>query len=130
MQRLQLSLCSTRLVNQTERCRLSERQTQSGGLQGRPEKLQDVCYSWWGFSTLKMLGKPHWIDTQALQRFVLNSQDEHRGGLADRPDDEVDVFHTFFGVASLALMGYEGLSAMSPIHALPLSTVHSLGITT
>ena len=29
-------------------CRwLSERQTKSGGLNGRPEKLPDVCYSWY-----------------------------------------------------------------------------------
>ena len=26
---------------------LAERQLPSGGLNGRPEKLQDVCYSWW-----------------------------------------------------------------------------------
>lgn len=25
---------------------LAERQTSSGGLNGRPEKLPDVCYSW------------------------------------------------------------------------------------
>jgi geranylgeranyl transferase type-2 subunit beta len=77
-----------------------------------------------------MLGKPHWIDQGALQRFVLNSQDEHRGGISDRPDDEVDVFHTFFGVASLALMGYEGLCAMSPAYALPYTILQRLGIPT
>ena len=28
---------------------------------GRPEKLPDVCYSWWVLSSLKMIGRLHWI---------------------------------------------------------------------
>ncbi len=28
---------------------------------GRPEKLPDVCYSWWVLASLKMIGKIHWI---------------------------------------------------------------------
>ena len=54
-------------------CRLSERQTESGGLQGRPEKLQDVCYSWWALSSLTIMRKQHWINLEALTRFVLLS---------------------------------------------------------
>lgn len=109
-------------------CRLSERQTQSGGLQGRPEKLQDVCYSWWAVSSLEMLGRAHWIDRAALRRFILNAQDEHGGGIADRPDDMVDVFHTFFGVAALSLLGHPGLEAVHPVYALPVATVTALGL--
>ena len=29
---------------------------------GRPEKLPDVCYSWWVLASLKIIGKLHWID--------------------------------------------------------------------
>lgn len=29
---------------------------------GRPEKLPDVCYSWWVLSSLAMIGRLHWID--------------------------------------------------------------------
>ena len=36
---------------------LCERQCDSGGLNGRPEKQADVCYSWWILSTLKILGR-------------------------------------------------------------------------
>jgi hypothetical protein len=50
---------------------LAERQTRSGGLNGRPEKLQDVCYSWWCLSCLSILGRLEWIDTRALTRFIL-----------------------------------------------------------
>ena len=54
--------------------RLCERQTESGGLNGRPEKLQDVCYSWWCLSALSILGRLSWIDQQALADFILNCQ--------------------------------------------------------
>ena len=36
---------------------LSERQCDSGGLNGRPEKQADVCYSWWILSSLRILGR-------------------------------------------------------------------------
>lgn len=29
---------------------------------GRPEKLPDVCYSWWVLASLSMIGRIHWID--------------------------------------------------------------------
>lgn len=45
---------------------LCERQLPSGGLNGRPEKLPDVCYSWWVLSALTILGRLHWIDKKAL----------------------------------------------------------------
>eukprot|EP00466_Bigelowiella_natans_P008455 jgi/Bigna1/54462/estExt_Genewise1Plus.C_350005 len=36
---------------------LCERQLPCGGLNGRPEKKEDVCYSWWVLSALSILGK-------------------------------------------------------------------------
>ena len=36
---------------------LCERQTPSGGLNGRPEKLQDVCYTWWCLSAMHILNR-------------------------------------------------------------------------
>jgi geranylgeranyl transferase type-2 subunit beta len=102
---------------------LAERQTPSGGLNGRPEKLQDVCYSWWCLSCLAILGRLHWIDQGALARFILWCQDEEDGGIADRPEDMTDIYHTFFGVAALALMGHEGLGAIDPSWALPVEVV-------
>jgi geranylgeranyl transferase type-2 subunit beta len=86
---------------------LAERQTPTGGFNGRPEKAPDVCYSWWITSTLEMIGKSHWIDKSALARFILRSQDEMSGGIADRPECVPDVFHTFFGLAGLSLIDPE-----------------------
>lgn len=36
---------------------LCERQCDSGGLNGRPEKQADVCYSWWILSSLSIMGR-------------------------------------------------------------------------
>lgn len=53
---------------------LSERQLKNGGLNGRPEKKEDVCYSWWVMSSMAMLGKLHWIDGEKLTKFILQCQ--------------------------------------------------------
>ncbi|KAF5934363.1 hypothetical protein HYC85_030534 [Camellia sinensis] len=87
---------------------LCERQVKSGGLNGRPEKLPDVgysfekcyvCYSWWVLSSLIIIDRVHWIDKEKLVKYILDCQDKEKGGISDRPDDAVDVFHTYFGVA-------------------------------
>ncbi|KAI5284229.1 hypothetical protein KEM54_001505 [Ascosphaera aggregata] len=93
---------------------LSERQLPNGGLNGRPEKLEDVCYSWWVAASLAILGKLHWIDKEKLARFILRCQDTENGGISDRPGDMVDVFHTHFGIAGLSLLGFPGLEKVNP----------------
>lgn len=51
---------------------LSERQVKSGGLNGRPEKLPDVCYSWRVLSSLIMIDRVYFIDKQKLVKFILD----------------------------------------------------------
>ena len=53
---------------------LSERQLDGGGLNGRPEKLEDVCYSWWVGSSLAMIDRLHWIDGKKLGDFIMQCQ--------------------------------------------------------
>jgi geranylgeranyl transferase type-2 subunit beta len=53
---------------------LCERQLPNGGLNGRPEKLEDVCYSWWVLSSLTMIRRQEWIDCPALINFILSAQ--------------------------------------------------------
>jgi geranylgeranyl transferase type-2 subunit beta len=93
---------------------LSERQTEGGGFNGRPEKLEDVCYSWWVGSSLSMMGRLHWTDGGRLANYILECQDAENGGIADRPGDMVDVFHTHFGIAGLSLLGFPGLEEVDP----------------
>jgi geranylgeranyl transferase type-2 subunit beta len=114
---------------------LAERQVDSGGLNGRPEKQADVCYSWWIVSSLAILGKLSWIQQDRLAAFILQCQDGDDGGIADRPDDMADVFHTFFGVAGLSLLGHlhsnvdsssSCFRSIDPVYALPTDVVQSL----
>lgn len=86
---------------------LAERQLPSGGLNGRPEKLPDLCYSWWVLSSLAIIGRLHWIDRKKLLRFILACQDKESGGFSDRPGNMVDPFHTLFGIAGLSLLSHE-----------------------
>jgi len=93
---------------------LAERQVDSGGLNGRPEKQADVCYSWWILSVLSILGRVDWISKDKLAGFIAKAQDPQDGGIADRPDDMPDIFHTFFGIAGLSLLGKLPQSKSSP----------------
>jgi geranylgeranyl transferase type-2 subunit beta len=101
---------------------LSWRQNKSGGLNGRPQKLEDVCYSWWVLSSLANLGSLEFVDKEALERFITDSQEEIEGPIADRPGDMGDIFHTFFGIAGLSLLNASKhhLSPVDPIVCLPL----------
>ncbi|KAL1760635.1 terpenoid cyclases/protein prenyltransferase alpha-alpha toroid [Schizophyllum commune] len=107
---------------------LSERQLPNGGLNGRPEKLEDVCYSFWVLSALAILNKLEWIDRDKLVSFILSAQDTTKGGIADRPEDEPDVFHTQFGVAGLSLLGYPGLVDLDPVYCMPAALIEKMGL--
>lgn len=97
---------------------LCERQVPEGGLNGRPSKLPDVCYSFWVLSALAIINKLDWIDSAKLSKFILDSQDEIKGGISDRPGNEVDVFHTVFGLAGLSLVGYQNLTKINPTYCM------------
>lgn len=116
---------------------LAERQCDSGGLNGRPEKQADVCYSWWILSALSILGRTNWINSEKLASFILRCQDDDDGGIADRPNDMADVFHTFFGIAGLSLLGVldkigeeqgKTYRLIDPVFALPVDVVAKLGL--
>lgn len=106
---------------------LCERQLPSGGLNGRPEKLPDVCYSWWVLASLSMLGRLHWVDRQRLIAFISACQDE-AGGFSDRPGDMPDPFHTLFGLAALSLLGEPSLAQVDPTFCMPRLVLQRLGV--
>ncbi|KAK1705597.1 prenyltransferase and squalene oxidase [Colletotrichum lupini] len=102
---------------------LSERQVAGGGLNGRPEKDEDVCYSWWVLSSLEIIGRTHWIDRGKLVAFILKCQDQELGGISDRPGNTVDVWHTCFGMTGLSLLGYPGTVVVDPVYCMPKPTI-------
>lgn len=98
------------------------RQLPQGGFNGRPEKLPDVCYSWWILSSLATNNHLNHINSAKLQEFILQCQDiqTEMGGFADRPGDVGDVFHTLFGLTGLALLKYPDLKEeVDPLYCLP-----------
>lgn len=109
---------------------LAERQLKCGGLNGRPQKLEDVCYSWWVLSSLEILGRKHWVDRQKLCNFILSAQDTKGGGIADRPGDVADVYHTCFGIAGLSLAGFDGyeLVDIDPVYCMPAKIIERAGL--
>ncbi|KII67634.1 Geranylgeranyl transferase type-2 subunit beta [Thelohanellus kitauei] len=100
---------------------LCERQCESGGFNGRPEKLPDSCYSWWVLSSLRMINKYEWFDQKKLTSYILACQDTETGGFSDRPGDIVDPFHTLFSLCGLSLMNtYPDLILpVNPIVCMP-----------
>ena len=112
------------LINKFETGKwLAERQTHLGGFNGRPEKLPDVCYSWWVLSSMSMIGTESFFNKELLIKFILECQDEELGGIGDRPGNYHDVFHTFFGLCGLSLMKYEGLKMIYRTWAIPVDDV-------
>lgn len=107
---------------------LCERQLPSGGLNGRPEKLPDVCYSWWVVASLRIIGRLDWLDQSCLKNFILASQDVETGGFSDRPGDMPDPFHTLFGLAGLSLVGQAGLQSINPVFCMPQTVIDRLQI--
>ena len=109
---------------------LAERQLpQSGGLNGRPEKLPDVCYSWWVIASLAMLKRVNWIDAKRLSGFILASQDSETGGIADRPGDVADPFHTLFGLAGMSLVGADSrLKSVNPCLCMTEDVLRKQGL--
>ncbi|EGW33770.1 type II proteins geranylgeranyltransferase beta subunit [Spathaspora passalidarum NRRL Y-27907] len=102
---------------------LSERQVlPSGGFNGRPEKLPDVCYSWWVLSSLAILNKKHWVDLEKLEGFILSAQDLKEGGISDRPDNATDIYHTCFGITGLSLIDWKkyNFKEIDPIYCMPV----------
>lgn len=108
---------------------LCERQLPSGGLNGRPEKLPDVCYSWWVLASLTIMGRLHWINADKLEQFILSCQDTETGGFSDRTGNLPDIFHTLFGLGALSLLKAD--KRLKPINAtlcMPQSVIDRLGI--
>ena len=97
---------------------LIERQTDTGGFNGRPEKLPDVCYSWWVLSSLDMLDNKDKVDLDKLEKFILSCQDLENGGFSDRPDNQTDVYHTCFAITALSLINHKSIISNKLIQSI------------
>lgn len=72
------------------------------GMQGRPNKLEDTCYSYWIGGTLYLLGAAHLLDGWALREYVLKCQSPY-GGFGKVVGAMPDLLHSFYSMAWLAI---------------------------
>jgi prenyltransferase beta subunit len=75
---------------------------QAGGMQGRPNKAEDTCYSYWIGGTLHLLGQDHLLDQVALRQYVLSCQFD-MGGFGKVVGAYPDLLHSFYSMAWLSL---------------------------
>jgi prenyltransferase beta subunit len=82
------------------------------GMQGRPNKAEDTCYSYWIGGTLRLLGGEgggggggcdDLLDQTALRRFVLSCQNAKLGGFSKVYGSYPDILHSFYSMAWLSL---------------------------
>ena len=74
----------------------------AAGMQGRPNKLQDTCYSYWIGGTLHLLSSSNLLDGWALREYVLLCQSPY-GGFGKVVGAMPDLLHSFYSMCWLAL---------------------------
>lgn len=73
------------------------------GMQGRPNKDEDTCYSYWIGGTLRLLhGSDSLLNNEALCKFVFHCQTQ-MGGFSKVIGGFPDVLHSYYSLAYLSL---------------------------
>jgi prenyltransferase beta subunit len=74
-------------------------------MQGRTNKLEDTCYSFWIGGTLKILNCDHLLDQKLLRAFVTDCQSD-MGGFSKLRDPGrsyyPDLLHSFYSLSWLS----------------------------
>jgi len=87
------------------------------GFNGRPNKQDDTCYTYWIGGALKLLSPTeNFANDQVLHcvKYVLSTQDSITGGLAKWPENQPDPMHTYLGLAGLSIASYSDLRPIDP----------------
>ncbi|CAB9506838.1 transferase type-1 subunit beta [Seminavis robusta] len=79
---------------------------QIGGMQGRPNKVEDTCYSYWIGGTLRLLGQDSFalLDHPPLRKFVFSCQSP-LGGFSKAKNAFPDMLHSFYSMSYLNMSG-------------------------
>jgi len=75
---------------------------QRGGFQGRVEKEQDACYSFWCGAAIALLGGADLVDREANAEFLMGCQFK-LGGFAKAVGEYPDPLHTYLSMAALSI---------------------------
>jgi geranylgeranyl transferase type-1 subunit beta len=93
------------------------------GINGRPNKIADTCYSWWVAGSLAVLGRLDLLNIGPNIRFLLDRTQHAIGGFAKCEGYPPDIYHSYLGLATLAVMGYEGLKPIHPAACISYDAV-------
>ena len=107
-------LCRQEDIENILKLRFDEDNVIGGGLQGRPNKPADSCYTFWVGAALKMLQVSDLVDSPALRDFVLSTQDPIIGGMGKYSSSKPDGLHTFLSISGLSLLGLD--DELLPVH--------------
>ncbi|KAA6369317.1 MAG: putative geranylgeranyltransferase beta subunit, partial [Streblomastix strix] len=81
------------------------------GLNGRPNKLEDVCYSWWAGASIALLEGTSFIQSELLFTFIASSEDVFTGGIKKAPEQRVsDPLHSALGLMGMCVFKDEFIS--------------------
>lgn len=73
------------------------------GMQGRPNKQEDTCYSYWIGGSLRLLGCDELLDIGELRGFVLRCQTDLGGFSKLEGGYFPDLLHSFYSLAWLSI---------------------------
>ena len=99
---------------------------QSEGFNGRPNKPDDSCYSWWIVATLKLLQSHTLIDCRLNETFLHATESQMTGGFSKWPDSSADPLHSYMSLAGLSLMENKSLKPIHPALIVSLSAIERL----
>lgn len=87
---------------------------QHQGFNGRPDKDDDTCYTFWIGATLNILNASDLVKWDSIFSFVLTTEDPLKGGFGKWPDSNSDLLHTYLGWSGLSLGDCQELSSLNP----------------
>eukprot|EP01130_Rhizamoeba_saxonica_P012526 TRINITY_DN5283_c0_g2_i1.p1 TRINITY_DN5283_c0_g2~~TRINITY_DN5283_c0_g2_i1.p1 ORF type:complete len:346 (+),score=63.55 TRINITY_DN5283_c0_g2_i1:14-1051(+) len=88
-------------------------QLQGLGFCGRPNKLEDTCYSFWVGGALELLGHYDVVQTKHLEGYILSTEGDN-GGFSKWSNTRCDPYHTHHGLCGLSLLGNESVEPVHP----------------
>ncbi|CAN6674700.1 geranylgeranyl transferase type-2 subunit beta [Trichomonascus vanleenenianus] len=93
----------------------------SGGFNGRCNKLEDTCYSFWTQGSLAQLGLLELTNFEKNRDYLLEkTQNPTMGGFGKMEGEYPDPMHSHLALASLALQNEPALQAINATFCLPV----------
>ncbi|BES87689.1 Protein geranylgeranyltransferase type I, beta subunit [Nesidiocoris tenuis] len=99
---------------------------QVAGFQGRANKQEDTCYSFWVGATLKMLDFYEMVNYEENRKYVMSTQCLDTGGFSKVRFSYPDPLHSYLGLCGLSFMGENGLGEVHPALNMSMRAVNCL----